>query len=143
MRRLQFDHAQERVDDLGIELPGALPFDFGDGLGDRPGRLVRPLLRQRIEHVGHRDDAADERDLVADADDSRAVPALVMAEGDLLGQPAGPGRLPERMRAPIVVCVLTTSYSSWVSLPSFSRMLSGMPILPMSCSGAARRISDT
>ena len=31
-------------------------------------------------------------------------------------------RLPERMRAPIVVCVLTSSNSSGVSLPSFSRI---------------------
>ena len=47
------------------------------------------------------------------------------------------------MRAPITVWVLTISNSSGVSLPIFIRMVSGTPILPTSCSSAARRMSDT
>ena len=42
----------------------ALALDFGDRLGDRPRRLVGPLLGERVEHVGDRDDAAGERNLV-------------------------------------------------------------------------------
>ena len=40
----------------------------------------------------------------------------------------------------IVVCVLITSNSSGVSAAGLSRIASGMPILPTSCSGAALRI---
>ena len=58
-----FDHAQERVDQRRIELASALALDFGNRFDDRPGRLVRPLLRQRVEHVGHGDDASRKRDV--------------------------------------------------------------------------------
>ncbi|MNP63465.1 hypothetical protein D3C76_1588650 [compost metagenome] len=37
---------------------------------------------------------------------------------------------------PWVVCVFITSNSSSVSLPGFRRIWSGIPTLPMSCSGA-------
>ncbi len=46
-----------------------------------------------------------------------------------------------RMRAPSAAWVLTTSYSSSVSLSGLSRIVSGIAILPRSCSGAATRIS--
>ena len=62
--RLVIDHPQERIDDLGIELPQPLPVDFGDRLGDRPGGLVGPLLGERVEHVGDRDDPAGEWNLI-------------------------------------------------------------------------------
>ncbi|MNY77359.1 hypothetical protein D3C86_2172320 [compost metagenome] len=51
-------------------------------------------------------------------------------------------RMPRRRSAssmafrPSVVWVFMTSNSSTVSLPGLSKMLSGIPILPMSCSGA-------
>src|SRR5688572_22145461 len=88
VRRLLLDYAQERVDDLGIELPRPLTFDLGDGFDDRPRRLVGPLLCERVEDVGDGDDSPGERDLLLlDADVAVAIPALVVAEGDFLRQP--------------------------------------------------------
>ena len=43
--------------------------------------------------------------------------------------------------APSLACVFMTSHSAGVSLPGLSRMWSGMPTLPMSCSGADFAIS--
>src|SRR5215204_1056013 len=86
-RSLLVDHAKEGVYDLGIELAHSLPVDFRDRLGDRPGRLVGTLLRERVEHVGHGHDPAGERNLIlADARVAIAVPSLVVAERDFLGQ---------------------------------------------------------
>ena len=51
--------------------------------------------------------------------------------------------LSSRMRAPRAAWVLTTSNSSSVRRSGLSRMCSGTAILPMSCSGAAARISST
>src|SRR5215207_6585480 len=50
------DHAQETVDETGIELASALAVDLADRVIDRPGVLVRPLLGERIEHVRHGND---------------------------------------------------------------------------------------
>src|SRR4030095_3301268 len=50
------------------------------------------------------------------------------------------GLPPAGIRTPIVVWVRITPSSRGVSLPGLSRMLSGTPIFPTSCSGAARRI---
>ena len=83
-----FDDAQERVHDVGIELPSALPIDLRDRLVHRPRRLVGPLLRQGVEDVGDRHDAPRQRDVgAADAGVAAAVPALVVGERDFLGQP--------------------------------------------------------
>ena len=56
MRRLLLDDAQECVNDLRIELPGPLTLDLRDSFNNRPRRLVRPLLREGIEHIGDGDD---------------------------------------------------------------------------------------
>src|ERR1039457_4380180 len=56
--------------------------------------------------------------------------------------PSSELRLPDRISAPIEVCVFICSNSASVSLPGFSRIASGIPILPMSCNVAARRISS-
>src|SRR5688500_857484 len=89
-RRLRFgtlDDAQERVDERGIELVPTLPVDFRNGIVDRPRVFVRPLLRQRVEDVRHRDHAAGEGDRVLrHADIAIAVPAFVMAESDFFSE---------------------------------------------------------
>src|SRR5262245_36740008 len=76
---LVLDDAEERVDEVGVELPAALAIDLAYRVADRPRRLVRPLLCKRIEHVGDCDDAAGERDVgTADAGIAAAVPSFVM-----------------------------------------------------------------
>src|SRR6185436_15230461 len=54
LRLALLDHAHEGIDESGVELPSTLAIDLGDGLGNRPGRLVWTLLRQRVEDVGDR-----------------------------------------------------------------------------------------
>ena len=64
----------------------AAALDLGDGLVDRPGRLVGALVGERVEDVGDGDDPADQRDPLPH-DSARvagAVPALVVVERDLL-----------------------------------------------------------
>src|SRR5207244_508664 len=81
------DHAQERVDDVGIELPAALTVDLSDRVRDGPRRFVGALLRQGVEYVGHRDDPPRERDVgPAHAGVALAVPPLVVRKRDLLRQ---------------------------------------------------------
>src|SRR5688500_5721696 len=71
--------AKKRVNQHWIELAPAFPFDLGDRLIDSPGVFVRTLLRQGIEDVCDRHDAAGQRDRVArDAGVPAAVPAFVM-----------------------------------------------------------------
>jgi hypothetical protein len=85
---LLLDHTQEGIDNVGIELPPALAFDFSDGFFDRPCRLVGPLLREGVENVRNGDDPACERYLIAgEAGVSPPVPLLVMAECDFFRQP--------------------------------------------------------
>ena len=62
----------------------ALALQEVDALGQRPRVLVRPLADQRVEHVGHRDDARDQRNVVAvqAVRIAGAVVLLVMAERD-------------------------------------------------------------
>src|SRR5262249_14775091 len=81
------NHSHERVNDRRIKLIGALAIDLGNRVADGPRRFVGALLRQRIEHVGNRDDASRKGDVAAaDAGVSAAVPSLMMREGDLFGQ---------------------------------------------------------
>ncbi len=82
------DHCQEAVDQLRIELPIPLTGDFRDGIGDRPGRFVRALLGQRVEHVGHSHDPAGQRDGIAlQPLVPFAVPVLMVAERNLFCHP--------------------------------------------------------
>ena len=54
---------------------------------DAPGRLVRPRMGERVEDVGDRHDAPDDRDRVAGQAGgvAAAVPLLVVGQRDLLG----------------------------------------------------------
>src|SRR5690348_16753388 len=82
------DDAHERIDEVRVELPAALPVDLRDRVLHAPRVLVGTLLRQGVEHVRDRYDPAGKRDgVVRQAGVAAAVPALVMAEGDLLGDP--------------------------------------------------------
>src|SRR5690606_31948421 len=99
--------------------------------------------------VGDRHQAAREWDLFAlqPARIAAAVPLLVVGEGDFLGQtqegvrPICSAAMAMALR-PISAWVRITSNSSRVSLPGLSRILSGMPILPTSCSGAVLNSSS-
>jgi hypothetical protein len=77
---------QERFDDVGVELHAGLAEDLSDRLLQRPGWLVRALVRESVEHVGHGDDPSRERDLLASKPTgvASAVPALVVGERDAL-----------------------------------------------------------
>ena len=77
----------ELFDHSGVELDAAQAIDFHCGLLNGPGRLIGPLMRQCVEHIGHTHNPADERDLFFSKATgvAAAVPALVMGQGDLLG----------------------------------------------------------
>ena len=55
------------------------------GVFQRPGFLVRPLGGQRVEDIGDRDDAPENRNVVAFqvARIARAIVFLVVGQGDL------------------------------------------------------------
>ncbi len=114
--------------------------DLAVRLFDRPGALVGALGAERVEYVGDGDDTGFDRDIGAGelVGIAGAVPALVVALSDQLGGANDLGRACSRMRAPIETWVRMILSSSGVSLPGFDRIASAMPILPMSCSGAAR-----
>ncbi|VUD74497.1 hypothetical protein MET9862_05128 [Methylobacterium symbioticum] len=63
----------------------ALGLDRLDGQVEGHRRLVGPLAGERVEHIGHRDDAGGERDLLARPTMRVAapVPALVMGLGNV------------------------------------------------------------
>ena len=71
---------QERRDDARVELTARRSLDLRARALHRPRRLVRPVVRQGIEHVGHSDDPTDERDRLAGQPlrVAGAVPALVV-----------------------------------------------------------------
>jgi hypothetical protein len=79
----------EGCDDARVELRSAGAEDLRDCLLERPGRLVRPGVGERVEDVGHRHDSSGQPDPLAAEPVRlpRPVPALVVAEGDLLAQP--------------------------------------------------------
>src|SRR5262249_23175386 len=80
--------AQERVDQGGAELFGTLAIQLSNGLRHGPGGLVGTLLSQRVEHVRDGHDASGQRNRIAgDPRVAFAVPAFVMIQGDLLGEP--------------------------------------------------------
>src|SRR6185437_1884195 len=56
---------QEGVDARRIEMPAALRLEKVDALVEVPRALVRTLRYQRVEHVGHGDDARNERNIFA------------------------------------------------------------------------------
>ncbi len=78
------DDLKERLDDARVELGARRGADHRDRLLDRPRLLVRPLVRERVEHVGDRHDPPDQRDVVADQALRIAapVPPLVVGLGD-------------------------------------------------------------
>ena len=140
---------EEDVDDVGVEVGAALRGDDLHRLlvGDRI--LVGALAGEGVVHVGQRHDARRERDLVAAPAGgvARAVPALVVVEGDLLAEgeeaPTVISWSIERSASPpSAACCLIFSYSSGLSLPGFSRMASSMPTLPTSCSTEERQRSS-
>ena len=130
----------------GSNLRAAEPLDLGNRVVDRPGRLVGPVVRERVEGVGERDDAAGERDVGAASarPGSRCRPTI---RGACSAISSASWRisllLPARMAAPTTGWLLTCSHSSSVSGPFLSRMVSERASLPRSWSGAASRISST
>src|SRR3954447_25676757 len=82
------DDAKECVDERGIELASTLTIDLCDRVVDRPGRLVWPFLRQRVEDIGNSDNPAGKRDVGSgDPDIAVSVPAFVMIERDFSREP--------------------------------------------------------
>src|SRR5688500_14515170 len=85
---LDFEHfarrGEEGLQDARIEVAAGLGAHVVERLLARPGLLVRPHRGQRVVHVGHRDDARAQRDVVADeaVRVPRAVVFLVVAERD-------------------------------------------------------------
>ncbi len=77
---------EEGVGQLGIELPAAQPLDFRQRIGNRPGFLVRPLVGERVEHVGQRRHARRDRDRGAGQPVwiTAAIPALMVMPRNLL-----------------------------------------------------------
>src|SRR4051812_45233548 len=74
--------AQERLDQLGVEVLAALALDLRERLVRRPRVLVRAFRAEGVEHVADRADAAGHRDLVAAQPErvARPVPALVVGQ---------------------------------------------------------------
>ena len=110
-----------------------------------PRRLVRPLVRERVEHVGEGDDAAADRDRLAlqPQRDSRCRPttrdgvsAISSPRRSTSEVAAGEDRRARRSCAPS-----SRANSSARQSPGLSSIASGTASLPMSCSGAASRIS--
>ena len=82
------DECHQGVRRARVELRASAAVDLGHGVRQRHGRLVDAHREHRVERVAGRDDAAAERNARA-GDAVRvagAVPALVVAAGDLLGQ---------------------------------------------------------
>ena len=69
---------------LRVELPASFMFDLCEGFVSRPGVLVGSSVGERVESVGHRDDAGSERDRLTSLTVrvSLAVPALVVVSRD-------------------------------------------------------------
>ena len=125
----------EDVDDPRVELVAALAEDLRLGLLPASGVTVRPVARHRVERVGHGEDARPSGISVV-AEPVRvagAVPALVVVPDDL-----EPLALEQRDAAQELLAedrvVLEEPLSVGDSSPFFWRMLSGIPILPMSWS---------
>ena len=70
--------------------------------------------------------------LTANQDPETEADCLNMGASDFITKPIV--SIAARMCPPMEVCSLISPYSSVVSLPSFLRIRSGMPILPTSCS---------
>src|SRR2546422_665281 len=79
-----FIKAHERDDDGGIEALARGLLDRGEPLVRRPRVFVRTLGSQRVEYVGHRNDARGDGDLSAAlaVGISLAIPALVVLARD-------------------------------------------------------------
>jgi len=94
---------------------------------------------QRVEDVGDRDDAPADRDRLPGQPRgvAAAVPPLWCERAISSAISTSAKGLPESIRAPIVVWVLTCSNSASVSLPGLESRASGIAILPTSCSGAS------
>ena len=56
----------ERVHQARVEVAAGLRREMLEGLLARPGLLVGPHRGERVVHVGHRDDARAQRNMVAD-----------------------------------------------------------------------------
>src|SRR3569623_3534085 len=130
---------------IGIEFASGKAAQEGEGLVVVPGHLVGPLAGERIEDVRHRDDARLDRDILAPeaAQIAAGIERFVMKLDDVaqrvdirlrfeleFGEQAIDHL--EALHRVLFIC----SCSCGVSGPRLRRMLSGMPILPMSCSGA-------
>ena len=131
----------------GVELRPGAAADLRGGVLDRPLLLVRPLVDEDVEDVGDRDQRgrrSGSRRRPA-RPGSRRRPSARGGSGRSArrGRHQRRARRPSASRAPTAAWVLTTSNSSSVSLSGLSRIESGIAILPMSCSGAARRMSST
>src|SRR5689334_8013442 len=57
--------SEERIDARRIEVLAALRFQKVDAFIEVPRVLVRPLAHERVEHICHRDDTRDERNVIA------------------------------------------------------------------------------
>jgi hypothetical protein len=55
----------KRVDNLLIELDAAPANDLPHALAHGLSSAIRPVVRQRVERIGHRHDTARDRDVVA------------------------------------------------------------------------------
>ena len=80
--------AAQRFDDIGVELLAALLVDVRECVVLAPGAAVGTVGRQCVEDVCDRDDAADERDVLAREPGrvSGSVPVLVMRPGNRRGE---------------------------------------------------------
>src|SRR5207247_5193333 len=76
--------ADERRDHAGIEVLAGLGLDRGQAALGRPGLFVRTLRGEGVVHVGDRDDACGEGDLIARLAIriAGAIPALVVLPRD-------------------------------------------------------------
>src|SRR5687767_13886308 len=81
-------NAHERLDDTGVELATRDAIELLERLLFRPRLAVGTIVGERVEDVGHGDDAGAKRDLLALNATwvTRPVPMLVMREGNLFGQ---------------------------------------------------------
>ena len=139
---LRIPDALERLDHAQVELAIALTPDFRFGLVFRPRLLERPIVDQRVINIRHGDDPAAQRNLFADqaARISASVPMLVVRQRNFFGLLQDQRVAAGQQFGARVVWVVICANSSADNLPGFSSTLSGMAILPMSCSGAAHRI---
>jgi hypothetical protein len=136
------ESAQKSIHYARVELATSFTVDFGYRPLDRPGDSTVPIVCEDVESVGQRHNAGRYRYILAfQAIVASAVPAFVAIERNLFSQLHHREMIDRKNfgangRVLLDLMELLPRQSS-----RFSKMRSGIPILPISCSVAATPIN--